>query len=101
MLQNTTIGRDNQANLLKITVVENANGQIGQCLKMKISPRFETCFFAGNRAGGIIVFEKITLATVLLTFLACLQSHPLTCSNPPMVSWPSQNLAIGPPEFLG
>ena len=35
------------------------------------------------------------------TFLACLQSHPLTCSRAEMVSGASQNLVAGPPEFLG
>ena len=35
------------------------------------------------------------------TFLACLQSQPLTCSRAEMVSGASQNLVAGPPEFLG
>ena len=35
------------------------------------------------------------------TFLACLQSQPLTCSRAETVSGASQNLVIGPPEFFG
>ena len=36
-----------------------------------------------------------------LTFFACLQSHPFTCSKAVMVSGASQNLEMGPPEFFG
>jgi hypothetical protein len=36
-----------------------------------------------------------------ITFLACLQSQPLTCSRAETVSEASQNLDIGPPEFFG
>ena len=35
------------------------------------------------------------------TFLACLQSQPLTCSKADTVSGASQNFVIGPPEFFG
>ena len=39
--------------------------------------------------------------TLVFTFLACLLIHPLTCSRAVMVSGASQNLTMGPPEFLG